>query len=81
MLMISPEAKAREISGLLMLNAFDWGLYAKTAEIVLIPEVLKVIIKEWVAKFEEEYFTQRAKNPQSLTTWQSEYAPIFKELG
>jgi integrase len=74
------EAKAREISGLLMLNAFDWGLYAKTPEIALIPEVPQVSIKEWLAKFEEEYFTQRAKNPKSLTTWHSEYAPIFKKL-
>ncbi len=72
------EAKAREISGLLMQNAFDWGQYVKTSEPVLVAP--KVLIRDWAAKFEEDYFNQRAKNPKSLTTWQSEYAPVFKKL-
>jgi integrase len=71
------EAKAREISGLLMQNAFEWGQYSKLPDPDLVP---KVLIKDWAARFEEDYFNQRAKNPKSLTTWQSEYAPVFKKL-
>jgi integrase len=70
------EAKAREISGLLLQNAFDWEPYYKVPE----PSVVEPTVAEWVAKLESDYFTRRQRTRQSECTWQSDYYEVYRKL-
>jgi hypothetical protein len=71
------EAKAREISGLILQNAFDWEPYTKAHEPVLNSAPL---IGDWIAKFELDYFNKRSRNPKSITTWTKDYLSVYKHL-
>jgi integrase len=40
----------------------------------------QLLIKDWIALFEKEYFGYRARNPKSETTWKTHYFAIFRRL-
>jgi integrase len=69
------EAKAREISGLLLQNAFDWLDYWKPTEVK--PSLPTVA--DWVAKAKEEFFSDR-DSPSLRRTWRGHHEMVYKHL-
>ncbi len=67
------EAEARKVGALLDCKEFDWKNYlgesAKTAT-----------AGEWIARFEQDYFTRRERSPKSESTWRKNYWEALKHL-
>lgn len=70
------EAEARVVRRLLNKNQFDWKLYRTSRNF----DLTKRKPSEWVAEFEERYFTKRARTSESETTWETDYKSVFKKL-
>lgn len=69
------EQEARKIGALLDCREFDWAVYVKSGE-----ENHIQTVGEWITKFEKDYFTRRARNPKSETTWRHDYIKVFRTL-
>jgi hypothetical protein len=70
----SATEKAKELSGQMGLEKFDWAAW-------LAPEAPDHdTVASWVDRFEADYFTRRARNPKSQTTWESEYQLPYNQL-
>ena len=54
------EQEARKVGALLDCGEFDWSVYVKSDIHIHIQTV-----GDWIAKFEQDYFTRRARNPKS----------------
>lgn len=67
------ESQARKIGALLDLGQFSWEPWLKE----VIPTEFG---KDWVTKFEQDYFTRRQRSPKSETTWTKDYLQVFKHL-
>lgn len=67
------ENEALKIGGLLARGQFTWEPYGKTSS-------KPTTASEWVARYEVDYFNKRARTPKSETTWDSDYAQVFKKL-
>ncbi|MCL1474609.1 site-specific integrase [Argonema antarcticum] len=70
------EKEARKVGGLLAVGEFDWLPYLRHRAIG--QENKK--IGDWVEELEKDYFMRRAKTPQSLSTWQTNYQEVFVRL-
>lgn len=68
------EQEAKKVGYLLDAGLFTWEPYLKQQ-----PDVANTVA-EWVAKFEQDYFSRRSRNPKSQTTWDSTYKRVFKTL-
>jgi len=66
--------KAETISGQLAFNEFNWEDYLN------VPKVKPATCKEWVDRFETDYFQKRSRTPKSETTWKTSYLMIFEKL-
>jgi integrase len=66
--------EARKVGALLDCKEFDWTPYLKNS--VPTPET----VKDWVQRFESDYFSRRARNYKSETTWKGEYLSFFNRL-
>lgn len=69
------EKEARKVGGLLAVGEFSWTPYLRDRK-TKIPET----IGDWISALETDYFTRRARNPQSQTTWNTNYLEVFKNL-
>lgn len=69
------EQEARKVGALLDCKEFDWAVYVKSETKNHIQP-----IEEWIARFEKDYFTRRARNPKSETTWRHDYLKVFSRL-
>lgn len=67
------EKEARKVGALLACKQFDWSPYIKV-------ESDRDKIGNWLERFERDYFTRRARNSKSETTWRSDYLKVFKAL-
>lgn len=70
------EKEARKVGGLLAIGEFDWLPYLRHRAIGQDNKR----IGDWVSELEKDYFMRRAKNPQSLSTWQTNYMEVFSQL-
>lgn len=68
------EQEAYKISAAIALKEFDWKEYLSPE-----PEERKTVA-DWIAEFEDYYFTKRPKNPKTLTTWRTDYLRVFSTL-
>jgi hypothetical protein len=70
-----PEAEAKIVGGMLARGEFDWSRYLGETD-------SKVRgCEHWIAKFEEDYYARRGKNPTTENTWKSDYLSAWKLLG
>ncbi|MEC4894076.1 MAG: site-specific recombinase [Oscillatoria sp. PMC 1051.18] len=69
------KALALKLGSELSSNQFSWDNWGVTTTDE--PDLIKV--GEAIARFEEDYFTRRDRNPKSLTTWR-EYRLVFSKL-
>lgn len=68
------EAEARKVGALLARREFDWQPYLR------FNDDLCLTIADWIAQFEDDYFTRKSRTPQSETTWRHDYLKIFNKL-
>ena len=71
------EKEARKVGFLLESGEFSWKPYLRHRLVPLFPHQT---IGDWINALETDYFMRRAKTPQSLTTWETNYAEVFKRL-
>lgn len=66
------EQEAKRVGLLLDAEEFDWELYGQgqTCQTV----------GDWVARFEEDYFTRRQRTPKTETTWRDDYLKALGKL-
>lgn len=69
------EQEARKIGTLLDCDEFDWSQYVKNDV-----QPSGGPIRAWITRFERDYFTRRARNPKSETTWKHDYLKVFNTL-
>ena len=67
------KAEAQRLASDLALGRFDWSHWATL-------ESLRQTCADWIAAFEKEYFTQRARTGKTQTTWDGDYAIPFRRL-
>jgi integrase len=67
------EQEARKVGAMLESKTFDWVLYVK-------PIAMPSTCADWVARFEADYFSRRARTPKTETTWRHDYQKVFTEL-
>lgn len=66
------EQEARRIGSLLDSGKFDWHEFAKNN--------VQNSCADWITKYEQDYFARRPRNPQTETTWKSDYLKVLGEL-
>jgi integrase len=74
------EKDALSIRASVIEKRFDWLDWSKELRAEAEKPVKTVLISDWAGRFEQDYFTRRAKDPKSISTFSSEYLPIFKKL-
>lgn len=67
------EKEAKKISTKINEKIFEWSDYI---DVVTSP----ITIDEWVKHFEDYYFSRRARNYKTETTWRKDYMEVFKTL-
>lgn len=68
------EAEAKKVRYLLDSKQFAWEPYLGLQQ----PEC--AFVKDWVTKYEQEYFEHKARTPKTETTWQMNYLEPFRKL-
>lgn len=68
------EAEARKIGALLDCKEFDWLPYLTPVD------VPSSTVATWISKFEQDYFSRRARSPKTETTWKKDYLAVFARL-
>ena len=68
------EAEARKIGAQLALKEFNW------AEWVDAPKPELETVSAWIERFEQDYFSRRARTPKSQTTWRTDYRQPYAQL-
>jgi hypothetical protein len=71
------EAEAKTVGGLLAQGKFDWSKYLDQE---LQPAPVGTS-KNWIEKFEADYYSRRGRTPTTETTWKSDYLPAWRLLG
>jgi hypothetical protein len=61
------ESEARKIRALIDCKEFNWLPYLNS-----IAEPASTVAT-WVSKFEQDYFSRRARSPKTETTWKKDY--------
>ncbi len=74
------EKDALSIRASIIERRFDWLAWSKELRAEVSKPVSTVLISDWAGRFEHDYFTRRAKDAKSISTFTSEYLPIFKKL-
>lgn len=69
------DAKARLISAQLSLKIFSWEPFLPQKQ-VSVPKT----VEDFVTEFEKSYFQIRERNPKTQTTWNDDYARVFRKL-
>jgi integrase len=72
------ELRAKELGSRLALEKFDWNQYQADCAADL--PVKAMTVKDWVEKYERDYFNRRERTPQSETTWETEYKEALEKL-
>ena len=67
------EAEAKKVGGAIARGDFSWEPYIKVRSSTS-------TIRDWIEKFEEDYFDRKARSPASETTWKKDYQSIFNRL-
>jgi hypothetical protein len=67
------EQEARKIGALLDCGEFSWSPYITSQN-------QSGTVKDWIARYEADYFIRRRRTPQSETTWRDDYQKVFSEL-
>ena len=67
------EKRARELGYQLQTGEFDWEKWRSAP-------VQSATTADWISRFEADYWSRRAKNPKSETTWAIDYAGPFRRL-
>ncbi|MBE9127910.1 site-specific integrase, partial [Coleofasciculus sp. LEGE 07081] len=71
------EKEARKVGFLLESGDFSWKPYLRHRQVSQLPHKT---IGDWISALKTDYFMRRAKTPQSLTTWETNYNEVFKRL-
>jgi integrase len=74
------EKDALSIRASIIERRFDWLDWSKELRAEVAKPVSTILIRDWAGRFEHDYFTRRAKDAKSISTFTSEYLPIFKKL-
>ncbi|MBD3561135.1 site-specific integrase [Planktothrix sp. FACHB-1355] len=74
--MRTAEKEARKVGGLLSVGEFSWWPYLRHTGVGRENKT----IGEWVSELEKDYFIGRAKNPQSISTWKTNYVEVYSKL-
>lgn len=88
------EQEARKIGALLDCGDFLWNPYLKQKDKPAEDKPIKdgpvedkpiedkpiETVGDWILRFEEDYFTRRARTPKSETTWRFDYLKVFSKL-
>jgi integrase len=74
------EKDALSIRASIIERRFDWLDWSKELRAEAAKPIQIVLISEWAGRFEDDYFTRRAKDSKSISTFTSEYLPVFKKL-
>jgi integrase len=72
------EREAHVIRRNLDADNFCWEKYLGNEYLGNEPKLKTV--EDWLVAFEKDYFERREKNPQSMTTWKTDYLQAFKHL-
>lgn len=75
--LLHAKAEALRLSGLLATKSFSWELYGVTSPTSPPPSNT---VKDLVQQYEIQYFSQRERNPKTLTTWDKDYRLTFLKL-
>ncbi|BAS54263.1 integrase family protein [Leptolyngbya boryana NIES-2135] len=68
------EIEARKAGAQLADKAFNWLDWIDS------PKSQSDTVSKWIEQFEADYFSKRKRTPKSETTWQTEYAQVFRQL-
>jgi integrase len=68
------EKEAKVLAGQLADKIFQWSNWGES------PKLESETISDWIERFEVNYFNRRSRNPKSETTWETEYAQVFRHL-
>lgn len=68
------EREARKVGALLDCKEFEWMPYLKPE----LPDPRTV--KDWVERFEADYFNRKARSHKTETTWKGDYLKVFNRL-
>ena len=71
------EKEARKVGELLDEQAFDWEPYLRH---LTFGQSSPKTTGDWINELERDYFTRRARTPESVTTWKTNYQEVFKSL-
>ena len=71
------EKEARKVGFRLESGEFSWKPYLRHRLTGTLPYKT---VGDWVGALKMDYFMRRAKTPQSLTTWETNYNEVFKRL-
>ncbi|WP_174783275.1 integrase [Dolichospermum sp. UHCC 0406] len=71
------EAEAKKVGGLLAQGRFEWSEYLDQG----LQSAPISSAKNWIQKFEVDYYSRRGKSPTTETTWKSDYLPAWRLLG
>jgi integrase len=74
------EKDALSIRASIIEKRFDWLDWSKELRAEAANPVATVLISDWAGRFEHDYFTRRVKDAKSISTFTSEYLPIFRKL-
>lgn len=69
------EQEARKVGALLDCRQFSWEPYLQN-----ISDQSSFLVGDWISRFQEHYFTRRARTPKSETTWHKDYWAVLKRL-
>lgn len=68
------ESEARVIGALLDAQKFQWEPYLRQGS------GKAETLGDWITQFEMDYFSKRARNDQTLTTWRGDYLKVLNRL-
>jgi integrase len=68
------EVEAKVLSSHLAKGTFLWADWLRG------PQQLPETVRQWVVKFESDFFNRRARTPESIQTWRCDYLSVYKKL-
>jgi integrase len=74
------EKDAKSIRVAIVEGRFDWHDWSKTLKLERAKPALDMSCVAVASRLEKDYFTRRARNPKSQTTWDSEYNAVYRRL-
>lgn len=69
------KAEAMKVGALLATRSFAWDDYIRCDDRTQAPTT-----KDWIDKYERDYFNRRQRNPKTQTTWDKDYRLTFAKL-